>query len=803
MQCRRLELQKVMKSLREIDGVEVELKCKVLNSSLGGTLGSLNYVLADKTGTLTQRAMKFNVMVIGRYTFFCMRPNAKDPRLTETDRALKDILLDQGNEGEKTRNAMRCMSLCHSVLFDSNVMRVSPSPEDLEFLEFCKIYDYVYQVPEQVDGVNYQVLSELGELKKYKLLERFDFTPERRRQSIIVSLADDSKKDEILMFTKGADETIRPLLNLAASGEAETVFEQIDKLSKKGYRVMMMAVRKLTQRRWEEFHKGYKALKEKSNDIEEIYKKQEEIESELELLGVLSFEERLQEKITDCIKFIRAAKVRTWVATGDKLNTSLSIAKQCGLILPNSMILKFSLPEQIKEDVFIEMDAKLRAMQKTQFACALIDGPYFSQIMEYKKTNVILYEEFVDIVMRCECAVFARTYPVQKEQIVQMIKRFSPKNKVLAIGDGYNDAYMLRAADVGVAIKDTDHSQISKISDVSIGDFKALVPLMFYFGRECYRRNAYMLRHQFMKGILLTFPVIWNGFLNFFSGFPLYESYAFEVYHFVFTSFPIFFYTLFDKVYSKSKLLFSPLLYKTGTDDYYFSKFMFLRMMIASLAVSLLMTSTALSLFDWGNYANGWSFGYFNYGNMVIYGAVVVMNLYVFAIANSYSITLFLIVFLSIGLFYGFWFWHSLVPTNDLYQTFWEVIFSIQFFLYNGMLVGMVVILYLGLRIEYFSKEKDYIPDFDIKFDANADNQAANAEAELAISGVSDNQDDNFVMAELQKKKARKSNMNRRRSTATSKDIGLLNDGEKPKYKPLGGKDDSDEEEPPTDKKMI
>lgn len=795
-----------MKCLRVIDGVEVDLTCKMLNSSVNCTLGKLNFVLADKTGTLTQKAMKFNVMVIGRYTFFCMRPNAKDPRLTETDRSLKDILLDKGNEGEKTRNAMRCMSLCHSVIFDSNVMTVSPSPEDLEFLEFCKIYDYSYQVPEQVDGINYQVLSELGELKKYKLLERFDFTPERRRQSIIVSINDGQKEESIMMFTKGADETIKPLLNLAASGEAEAVFNQIEKLSKKGFRVIMMAVRKLPRKRWNEFFSEYKKLKEKSNDIDEIYKKQEEIETELELLGIISFEERVQDKIVDCIKFIRAAKVRTWVATGDKLNSSLSIAKQIGLVLPNTMTLKFNVPEQIKEDVFIEMDSKLRGMQKTQFACALVDGPYLSQIMEFKKTNVILYEEFVDIVMRCECAIFARTYPFQKEQIVQMIKRFDSSNKVLAIGDAYNDAYMLRAADVGVAIKDSDHSQISKISDVSIGDFKALIPLMFYFGRESYRRNSYMLRHNFMKGILLTFPAIWNGFLNFFSGFPLYESYAFEIFHFLFTSLPIFFFALFDKVYPKTKLLFSPLLYKTGTDDYYFSKFMLVRMIVGSLLISLLMTSTALSLFDWGNYANGWSFGYFNYGNMVIYGAVVVVNLYVFAIANSYSLTLILLVFLSIGMFYGFWFWRSLTPTNDLYQTFWEVIFSMQFFVYNGVLIGIVVILYVGLRIEFFSKEKDYIPDFDIKFDANADNDAANAEAELAISGVSDNQDDNFVMAEKQKKKTKKLSLNRRRSTAPGKDLALVGDGEKPKYKPLGGKDDSDEDESPgspNDKKMI
>jgi len=744
--------------------------------------------------------MIFNLLIIGRYNFFNKRPSKKDIRETEFDRALEEILQDEGFEGEKTRNAMRCLSLCHSVLFDDNVTMYSSSPEDMEFLEFAKNYRYSYQVPEQVDNQNYLVVNELGVLQKYKLLERFDFTPDRRRHSVIVS-TEIQGKETIFMFTKGADDSLRPLLNLAASGEVEAVELMIARLSKKGYRMLMLTVKKLDKRKWTNFHNEYKKLKEKTNDIDQIYRKQDEMEIDLELLGVASFEENLQEQVVDSIKFIRAAKIKTWVATGDMLNTAAAVSKRAGLILPSSILLKFKDKEKIKEEVFIEMDAKLRRLSKGTFAACLVDGPYLSQIMDFKRTNVILYEEFVDIVMRAEVAIFARTFPHQKEQIIQMIKESNSSIRVAAIGDAYNDAYMLRVADVGIAIKESDHSQISKISDFSIGDFKAIVPLLFYFGRECYRKNSIFVMFNIYKNFLLTLPQFWNGFLNFFSGYPMYDELAFQLYQILYTLLPIINFALFDKVYPKAKLLFSPLIYQTGIDDLYLNEGKVAENQATGILLSFFLTLTTLALFDWGTYANGWSFGFFNYGNMCFYGCVVIVNLKIFVISSSYSIYQILLVLLSIFLFAATWFWRAKSPASDLYETFGEIIFSDQFIIFNIILVGIVMMEYLINRVSFFATERQYVPDFDLKFDANADNQNSNVETELAISGVSDNQEDNLVAQEFKRQKSKKVQIVKKRSVNLERrDTGQMSaDGEKPKYRPLG--DDTDDS--PGNKKMI
>lgn len=772
--------------------------CSVLNPTVNETLGQINYLLADKTGTLTEKAMTFDQLVIGRYVFFHKRPSKKDIREIEFDRAFEEILHDQGFEGEKARNAMRCLTLCHSVLFDDSVTMYSSSPEDMEFLEFAKTYKYVYQVPEQVDSHNFLVVNELGVLQKYRLLERFDFTPERRRHSVIVS-TEIHGKEVIMMFTKGADDAIRPLLNLAASGEVEAVEEQIERLSHKGLRLLMISVKKLDKKKWAAFHAEYRQLKEHTNDIDQLYRKQSEWEQELELLGVVSFQERLQEKVEESLKFMRAAKIRTWVATGDMLNTATAVARRAGLIQSNSLILRFKDKEKIREDVFVGMDAKLRKMPKGAFATCLVDGPYLSQIMDFKRTNVILYEEFVDIVMRAEVAVFARTYPQQKEQIVQMIKESDERALVAAVGDAYNDAYMLRTADVGVAIKEHDHSQVAKISDFAVADFKAVVPLFFYFGREAYRKNAIFVLFNIYKNFLIVLPQFWNGFINFFSGFPLYDELAFQLYHVLYTLVPVVLFVVFDKVYSKSKLLFSPLLYQTGVDNFYLQPGGMLENQLTGVVLSALLTLTAFALFDWGNYRNGWSYGFYNYGNMCIYGCVVLVNLKVFVIASSYSIYQVLAVLISIGLFVGTWFYSSMSASNALYQTFWEVVVSPQFILYNIVLVGVVMLEYIINRVAYFSFEHKYVPDFDLKFDANADNQNSAAETELAISGVSDNQEVDLVTNEnATKKLKRKTSQSKRRSTALNRDSVE----DKTRYRPLGGKE-GEPELAPDNKKLI
>lgn len=60
----------------------------------------------------------------------------------------------------------------------------------------------------------------------------------------------------------------------------------------------------------------------------------ENIEKDLELIGSTAIEDRLQDKVSETIKFMKRAAIKVWVLTGDKLETAISIGKSTNLLDP-------------------------------------------------------------------------------------------------------------------------------------------------------------------------------------------------------------------------------------------------------------------------------------------------------------------------------------------------------------------------------------------------------------------------------------------------------------------------------------
>jgi phospholipid-transporting ATPase len=141
------------------------------------------------------------------------------------------------------------------------------------------------------------------------------------------------------------------------------------------------------------------------------------------------------------------------------------------------------------------------------------------------------------------------------------------KNKeltTLAIGDGANDVNMISAAHVGIGISGLEGQQAARSSDYAIGQFKFLKPLLFQHGRECYRRNSYLISYMFYKNVIFVFPMFWYGFYSVFSGVSFYEPFIYQLYNMFFTSNPIIYYALFDYEFQKETFLKDPKLYVIG-----------------------------------------------------------------------------------------------------------------------------------------------------------------------------------------------------------------------------------------------
>lgn len=59
---------------------------------------------------------------------------------------------------------------------------------------------------------------------------------------------------------------------------------------------------------------------------------QEEIEKDLILIGATAIEDKLQDEVGDTISKLKAAGIKVWVLTGDKIETAINIGYSCQLL---------------------------------------------------------------------------------------------------------------------------------------------------------------------------------------------------------------------------------------------------------------------------------------------------------------------------------------------------------------------------------------------------------------------------------------------------------------------------------------
>ena len=67
----------------------------------------------------------------------------------------------------------------------------------------------------------------------------------------------------------------------------------------------------------------------------------EEIERDLDFLGVTAIEDKLQEEVPETIMELKSAGIHVWMLTGDKEETAMNIAYSCGLLDQDSRVICF------------------------------------------------------------------------------------------------------------------------------------------------------------------------------------------------------------------------------------------------------------------------------------------------------------------------------------------------------------------------------------------------------------------------------------------------------------------------------
>ena len=197
----------------------------------------------------------------------------------------------------------------------------------------------------------------------------------------------------------------------------------------------------------------------------------------------------------------------------------------------------------------------------------------------------------------------------------------------LAIGDGANDVAMILKAHVGIGIAGKEGMQAARSSDYAIGKFKFLKPLLFFHGREAYRRISFIIVYNFYKNFLYVVVQFYFGVYSVFSGQPLYEQFVYQMYNMFFTGGVLFYWGVMDIQHGKEILLAKPELYRPGIEGQLFNTKVFWSWNVYALYQALLVLFIGMVATQNSPTPDGKTYTFWAGGHVVFFECVLIVNL--------------------------------------------------------------------------------------------------------------------------------------------------------------------------------
>ena len=448
------------------------------------------------------------------------------------------------------------LSLCHTCSVEINDDGIEEyicvSPDSIELVKAAKAQGWTY---EESGNPDIKILG-LGPIpnskKKFEKLQIIEFSSDRKRETIIVK----SPEGKIILYCKGADSIIEKRLSEKSNKEILVQCKYyVDKFSAQGLRTLFIAMKLLSENEYNNFAKDLNeammSLEDKEKKVNEVY---DSIEQNLYIIGTTIVEDKLQEKVPETIRDLRLAKIKVWMLTGDKMNTAYNIGLSCNLINKQMKIFNICGIEPKKHEITLSIMNQhernevilnfAKEFQRFKGEFNSMEIPQYGILVDEKALLTIeedyeIQKIFLDIAKEAVAVICCRVSPLQKSQVVKMMKNYNPNSKTLAIGDGGNDVSMIMEAHIGVGIYGEEGLRAVQNSDYAIGEFRFLHDLLFFHGRTNYLRNAQCIIYFFYKNFVFTFLQFVFGFYCNFTGQTIIDDWFITLFNLLFTSLPL------------------------------------------------------------------------------------------------------------------------------------------------------------------------------------------------------------------------------------------------------------------------
>jgi phospholipid-transporting ATPase len=478
----------------------VDMPCVVRSSNLAQELGVVSNIFSDKTGTLTRNEMRFVKFVVGNKMFEVTDEGA--------DSIMQEAKRGSDETSKKVYDFFFCLATCHTVIREKNGTYRAESPDELALVEGVGRY----KCGIQERGTSHMLVDMMGQIENYDVLAVNAFNSDRKRMSILLR---QKNTNMYKLLCKGADSVMIDLLALSTD-ERHTVDKSLLDLASIGLRTLVVASKDLPEQdalAWVEKWKN--AASSLQDRADRLASAAEEIEQQMTLLGITAIEDRLQDEVPEVIAELAEAGIVLWMLTGDKEETAISIGHSCNLLTPTTelhFLARIKTDDEYYETLKAVHDTMAERVEGSKEGTVpelalVMDGPSFKH---FNERNPVHRQYLLKIGQMCRSVIACRLTPVQKQQLVALVKVDSkPKATTLSIGDGANDVSMIREADVGVGIIGKEGRQAANNADFAIGQFKFLRSLLLIHGRWNYIRQSRVFLYSMHKNMAITLTLFW------------------------------------------------------------------------------------------------------------------------------------------------------------------------------------------------------------------------------------------------------------------------------------------------------
>lgn len=413
------------------------------------TLGSIQHICSDKTGTLTEGKMVVNTIWTPTNNYSVETNILQEEINGKVVDTNSNTEINSENMPENLKQLLFVGALCNS----SSITLVEEAPSAKKPGKFQKIFGRFYRklsfiFPEKqkktvslkkglalVGEPTELALTALSQVTKFTkdseivsctysgLLYEFPFNSTIKRMSVLYKYSSEIAH----VLTKGASEGVLDLCSkylIIEEGEQiissmndsmkSTITLSIETIAKRGLRVLCLAYRPIPIR-----------------EAEAPQLVRENFENDLIFIGLVGIQDPPRPEVAYSMKVCEEAGIVVHMLTGDHYLTAKAISEQIG-ILKN------------------------------------IEHPSENDVMEAKKFDLLTPQDLKN--MHDLPFVIARCSPQSK---VKMIEALHARKKLVAMtGDGVNDAPSIKLADIGIAMGKGGSDVTKEAADIILTDDK-------------------------------------------------------------------------------------------------------------------------------------------------------------------------------------------------------------------------------------------------------------------------------------------------------------------------------------------